>query len=603
MERPARTQGGVVMGFLIHSGTLVCMDQAGTVARGDLLVRDGKIAALGPAVGDALCALPPAERPDSFDATGALVVPGLIQGHLHLCQTLFRGMAEQPNLLRWLTERIWPLEAAHTEASLAASARLGLLELVASGVSCVHDMGTVRHTETIGVVLEQTGVRAIFGKALMDQGVGVPAALIETPAACLAEARALARRFQGAAGGRLAVSLAPRFVLAASTRLWEAVAAESQTSRLLVHTHLAESMSETRAVASAVSTTAARYLAQRGLMTERLVAAHGVWLDLEELMLVEGARASLVHCPGSNLKLGSGIAALGDWLRLDLKRGLGSDGAACNNRLDLFHEMGLPAGRALGGGMIVGPCLVVTGGDEPRVIENGAVRVVGAHIAQMGEAGTLASSYPDETVWPARGRVLLPGLVNTHAHLARHLARGLDLATRGAWDRYDRALTPDAVHASVMAALVEGVRHGVTTVCDFHRSGGCLDLSLVEVAGAALKVGVRLATCYGATDDDPEDERRASLEESLGLAADLKRRREGRLRGTVGVRAHALSTIERLLEESLAAAGGLAVHVDLDLDVTVAERWNGTLPRGHTPTLWAHAERAPRRLAGLAAER
>jgi len=253
--------------------------------------------------------------------------------------------------------------------------------------------------------------------------------------------------------------------------------------------------------------------------------------------------------------------------------------------------------------MIVGPCLVVTGGDEPRVIENGAVRVVGAHIAQMGEAGTLASSYPDETVWPARGRVLLPGLVNTHAHLARHLARGLDLATRGDWDRYDRALTPDAVHASVMAALLEGVRHGVTTVCDFHRSGGCLDLSLVEVAGAALKVGVRLATCYGATDDDPEDERRASLEESLGLAADLKRRREGRLRGTVGVRAHALSTIERLLEESLAAAGGLAVHVDLDLDVTVAERWNGTLPRGHTPSLWAHAERAPRRLAGLAAER
>ncbi|TMQ67824.1 MAG: N-ethylammeline chlorohydrolase [Candidatus Eisenbacteria bacterium] len=346
MERPARTQGGVVMGFLIHSGTLVCMDQAGTVARGDLLVRDGKIAALGPAVGDALAALPPAERPDSFDATGALVVPGLIQGHLHLCQTLFRGMAEQPNLLRWLTERIWPLEAAHTEASLAASARLGLLELVASGVSCVHDMGTVRHTETIGVVLEQTGVRAIFGKALMDQGVGVPAALIETPAACLAEARALARRFQGAAGGRLAVSLAPRFVLAASTRLWEAVAAESQASSLLVHTHLAESMSETRAVASAVSTTAARYLAQRGLMTERLVAAHGVWLDLEELMLVEGARASLVHCPGSNLKLGSGIAALGDWLRLDLKRGLGSDGAACNNRLDLFHEMGLAAGLA-----------------------------------------------------------------------------------------------------------------------------------------------------------------------------------------------------------------------------------------------------------------
>ena len=322
------------------------MDRAGTVARGDLLVRDGRIAALGPKVEAALAALPAAERPVSFDAAGSFVLPGLIQGHLHLCQTLFRGRAEQPDLLRWLRESVWPLEAAHTEASIAASARLGLLELLASGVTCVHDMGTVRHTEAIGVVLEETGMRAIFGKALMDQGEGVPARLIESPDAALAEARALRTRFHGAAGGRLAVSLAPRFVLAASRELWEGVAEVSKALGLLVHTHLAESPSEARAVASAVSTTAARYLATHGLMTERLVAAHGVWLDPEELMLVQGAHASLIHCPGSNLKLGSGIGALADWLALDLKRGLGSDGAACNNRLDPFHDLSLAAGLA-----------------------------------------------------------------------------------------------------------------------------------------------------------------------------------------------------------------------------------------------------------------
>ena len=127
--------------------------------------------------------------------------------------------------------------------------------------------------------------------------------------------------------------------------------------------------------------------------------------------------------------------------------------------------------------MIVGPCTVLTGGDQPAVLEEAAVRIVGAHIAQVGPAGHLAAAYPDETLWPARGRVLMPGLVNTHVHLARHIARGLNLRAPAEWQRFDRALAAEDVYWSVMAGLVEGVRHGVTTVCDFHRSGACLDLS------------------------------------------------------------------------------------------------------------------------------
>src|SRR5262245_50910618 len=195
------------------------MDAAGTVARGDLLVKDGVIAALGPGFDRAA-----GERPDAeFDASGALVLPGLIHGHLHLCQTLFRGLAEQTDLLRWLRESIWPLEAAHTEASIAASVRLGLAELIAGGVTTVNDMGTVRHTEVIGAVLEESGMRAVFGKALMDQGQGVPRALLESRRAALDGALAIARRFHGAADGRLSVSLAPRFILTCSEGLWDDV--------------------------------------------------------------------------------------------------------------------------------------------------------------------------------------------------------------------------------------------------------------------------------------------------------------------------------------------------------------------------------------------
>ncbi len=248
--------------------------------------------------------------------------------------------------------------------------------------------------------------------------------------------------------------------------------------------------------------------------------------------------------------------------------------------------------------MIIGPCVVVTGGPEPAVIEGAAVRVIGAHIAQVGPAGSLAAANPDDTLWPARGRVLLPGLVNTHAHLARHLARGLGLLSPADWRRYDAALSPDDIYWAVMAGLVEGVRHGVTTVSDFHRSSGCLDRALPEVVAAAAKVGVRVATCYGADENDTPDQRRAALEESAGFARDLARKRSGKLRGLVGARATTLAGVETLMQQSLEAAGERhAVHMELALDATPAERWAGGIWQpGATPALWAHADRAPRGL-------
>lgn len=256
--------------------------------------------------------------------------------------------------------------------------------------------------------------------------------------------------------------------------------------------------------------------------------------------------------------------------------------------------------------MIVGPCMVVTGGADPQVYEDGAVRVVGAHIANVGSLGDLAHAYPDETLWPARGRVLMPGFINTHAHLARHLARGLGLRTPAEWARYDRALSADDVACAVQAALVEGIRHGVTTVVDFHRSGACLDLSLLEVISAADRVGVRVATCYGAAESDTPLERRAAIDECVGFARDLERTRRGRLRGMLGVQANSLRGIETLLAEAMeSAGGGLAVHVDLALDLTPAERWTGAgaLPGNTLPALWAHAERAPRNLVGAVRDR
>ena len=329
---------------LITSGTLVCMDAPGTVARGDLLVRDGTIAAVGATVPAALAALPGACAEETIDARGGFVMPGFVHGHLHLCQTLFRGLAEQADLLRWLRESIWPLEAAHTEASIAASARLAVCELLAGGVTSINDMGTVHMTEVTAGVLEQSGMRAVIGKALMDQGERVPPRLMESSRSAMDSALALADRFHGTGAGRIRISLAPRFILSCSEALWRDVAAASRERGLLVHTHIAESPNEGREVEQVVKHTAARYFATQGVLSERFVGAHGVWLEGDELAALKSANAALVHCPGSNLKLGSGLANVRAWRRAGVRCGLGSDGAACTNRLDTFHEMSLAAG-------------------------------------------------------------------------------------------------------------------------------------------------------------------------------------------------------------------------------------------------------------------
>jgi cytosine/adenosine deaminase-related metal-dependent hydrolase len=142
------------------------------------------------------------------------------------------------------------------------------------------------------------------------------------------------------------VSLAPRFILSCSEDLWRAVAALSKQRGLLVHTHISESPNEGREVEAAVHQSAARYFAAHDVLSERFVGAHGVWLEPDELQMMKRANAALVHCPGSNLKLGSGFARVRSWLDAGVRCGLGSDGGACNNRLDTFHEMSLASGIA-----------------------------------------------------------------------------------------------------------------------------------------------------------------------------------------------------------------------------------------------------------------
>jgi 5-methylthioadenosine/S-adenosylhomocysteine deaminase len=321
---------------LIRHGTILTLNDACDVVAGDLWIPDDRIAAIGAAPADA--------HPDTvIEASGALVLPGFVQTHVHLCQTLFRGLADDLPLLAWLERRVWPLEAAHDTRTLAAAARLAAAELALGGTTTVLTMETVHDTDAVFDALVPTGLRAVVGKCMMNVRDGAPARLFQTTREAIEESLALDARWTGAADGRLRAALAPRFAISCTQDLLEATAAASAERGLIVHTHASEQRDEVAIVRARTGMDNVEYLASVGLATERLCAAHGVWVtDAEQAILAE-RRVKILHCPSSNLKLGSGIAPVLELVRRGVSVSLGTDGAACNNTLDMFHEMRLAA--------------------------------------------------------------------------------------------------------------------------------------------------------------------------------------------------------------------------------------------------------------------
>ena len=320
----------------IRGATIVTMNDAFDVIEGDILVRDGRIVAIG--------SIPRNEQADrTIDGRGSYLLPGFIQTHIHLCQTLFRGYADDLALLDWLKTRVWPMEAAHTPASLAASARQAASELLRSGTTTVLTMETVHDTDAVFEALEPMGLRAVVGKCMMDADAAVPSRLLEQTAASIDESVALAKRWHGRANGRLRAAFAPRFAVSCSRELLEAVAVLAREHQLVVHTHASEHRDEVALVKSRTGRSNIDYLADTGLATRRLCLAHCVWVDEAEQSLMAERDVKVLHCPGSNVKLGSGLAPVVEMRKKGISVSLGADGAACNNHLDMFEEMRLAA--------------------------------------------------------------------------------------------------------------------------------------------------------------------------------------------------------------------------------------------------------------------
>jgi 5-methylthioadenosine/S-adenosylhomocysteine deaminase len=316
--------------ILIKGGTVVTMDEKNSIVRGDVLIRDGRIAEVG--------------RVDTgadtiIDAAGCAVLPGFVQTHIHLCQTLFRGAADDLSLIDWLKKRVWPMEAAHSAESIRASARLGIAEMIRGGTTCALTMETVRLTEEVLRVVTDTGFRATVGKCMMDKGDDVPAELHEETQQSILESISLIEEWHNSADGRVRCCFAPRFAISCTHELLSRVSELSRKHQVMIHTHASENKKECEIVEAETGRRNVAYLDSLGISGPHVVLAHCVHLDIEEMETLTRTKTNVAHCPSSNLKLGSGLARIAEMLARQIPVSLGADGAACNNRLDMFTEM------------------------------------------------------------------------------------------------------------------------------------------------------------------------------------------------------------------------------------------------------------------------
>jgi 5-methylthioadenosine/S-adenosylhomocysteine deaminase len=200
-------------------------------------------------------------------------------------------------------------------------------------------METVNHTEEVFKVVEDSGFRATVGKCMMDKGDDVPGPLHEETEASIKESLSLLDAWHGKGGGRIRYCFAPRFALSCTGELLARVAQLAKERNVMVHTHASENKNECALVETETGLRNVAYLDSIGLSGRHVVLAHCVHLDAAEFATLANTGTNVAHCPSSNLKLGSGIAEIARMLDEGISVSLGADGAACNNRLDMFTEM------------------------------------------------------------------------------------------------------------------------------------------------------------------------------------------------------------------------------------------------------------------------
>lgn len=275
---------------------------------------------------------PPTEAvEDRLDATGGLVVPGLINAHTHVAMTLFRGAADDKPLEAWLEEDIWPVEAALTAEDVRAGARLGIAEMIRSGTTAFADM--YFEMPAVAEAVADAGLRARLGHGCLSVGKDETAARND-----FEESLAFATEYDGAADGRITTMVAPHSLTTVGEQFFREYVSRAHEAGLPTHFHANETTDEVDPIVSEHGTRPLLYADELARL-ENTHVAHAVHVDDREIELLADRGVAVAHCPAANMKLASGLAPVERMRQAGVSVALGTDGAGSNNDLDMFGEM------------------------------------------------------------------------------------------------------------------------------------------------------------------------------------------------------------------------------------------------------------------------
>ena len=269
---------------------------------------------------------------ETLDAEGCLVIPGLVNAHGHAAMTLLRGYADDKPLGAWLREDIWPAEAELTPGDVRAGTELGIVEMIKSGTTAFADM--YFEVAEIAAAVERSGMRARIGHGIVTVGKDDEAARADVE-----ESIAVAREFDGNAEGRINTAVMPHSLTTVSENCLALSVEGAREIGVPIHIHANETHEEVEPIVEERGIRPLEYADELGLLGEDTFLAHGIHLDDREISLLADSGTGVIHCPASNMKLASGMAPVETVLDAGISVGIGTDGAASNNDLDLFDEL------------------------------------------------------------------------------------------------------------------------------------------------------------------------------------------------------------------------------------------------------------------------
>ncbi len=364
--------------WLLAGGTVVTLDAAGT------LIEDGAVAIRGSrieAVGDAAELRARFPRAVVRSSAGRIVLPGLVNLHGHAPMTLFRGLADDLPLTEWLEQVIFPAEAEHVDEGFVRwGTRLACLEMLRGGTTTFVDM--YYFEDAIAEEAERCGMRAVVGQTLID----FPAPDNKTWAEAIAYTERFVERWRGHERITPAVAPhAPYTVSAEHLQQAHELAARYDVPMIM---HLAEDLSEVESILELTGLRPIDYVDQLGILDHRVLANHVVWPSASEIELLAARGVGVAHCPQSNMKVAAGVAPVARMLAAGVAVGLGTDGAASNNDLDLWEEIDTAAKLQK---LVHSDPTVLPAAEALRMATMGGARALGM-ADQIGslEAGKLA---------------------------------------------------------------------------------------------------------------------------------------------------------------------------------------------------------------------